>query len=154
MSAQRKFYAVRTTAGRELDVALIIERRIREAIERGEATGVYAIIIPPGVKGYVFFEASSSDAVYRAISEVRYVKGGSVINVSNEELMHMIKLTPVIESLKIGDVVEIVRGPFRGMRAQIIEVDRGKNMVTVNILEAAFTVPITIPSDYVRPAKR
>lgn len=66
----------------------------------------------------------------------------------------MLKPKPVIEELNVGDVVEITRGPFRGMYARVSSIDKNKNMLTVNILEAAFTIPITIPGDYVRKTSK
>jgi len=40
------------------------------------------------------------------------------------------------------------------VKAQVVSVDRNKNMVMLSILEAAFNVPITVPGDYVKPVKK
>mgnify|MGYP001772650564 FL=1 len=145
-----KIYAVKTTLGRELDTALIISMRIDEMRAKGEETSIGSIIIPPNVRGYVFIEVEKLGELYKVISDIRYVKAGRPIKVSYEELEKLLKPKPVIEELNVGDEVEITRGPFRGMRARIAGIDRNKNMLTVNILEAAFTIPITIPGDYVK----
>ena len=47
-------------------------------------------------------------------------------------------------------LVEIVGGPFKGMRAKIRRVDRAKEDVTLELLEATFTLPITVHADYVK----
>jgi transcription antitermination factor NusG len=39
------------------------------------------------------------------------------------------------------------------MEAKIVRVDASKEEVTVEILEAAFTLPITVHADYVREIK-
>ncbi len=148
------YYAVRTTTGREIDVALVLESRANNIIALGEDPGIKSIIVPPGIRGYVFLESVKLAAVYRLISEVKYVKSTQPIRVSREEIERLIKPKPVIEMIREGDVVEIVRGPFRGMKAQVISVDKDKNMVMVSILEAAFNVPITVPGDYVKPIKK
>ena len=153
-SEEPKIYAVRTTVGREMDVAVILERRIRELAERGEDVGIASLIIPPGVRGYVFIESTRPAGIYRVISEVKHFKSGSLILVSREELERLIKPKPVVESIKVGDLVEIVRGPFKGMRAQVTGVDKNKNMLTVSILEAAHAIPITISGEYVKPVKK
>lgn len=143
-----RVYAIRTTLGRELDVALVIAMRASEG-----SPGVLSVVIPPGMRGYVFIEARSLMDVYRVIKEIKYVKAARPARVSYEELERLLKPKVTIEELNEGDIVEIVRGPFRGMKARITSIDRNKNMLTVNILEASFTIPITIPGDYVKKAK-
>ncbi|MCD6300820.1 MAG: transcription elongation factor Spt5 [Staphylothermus sp.] len=152
--AKISYYAVRTTTGREIDVALVLENRANNIAMLGEDPGVKSIIVPPGIRGYVFIESVKLASVYRLISEVKYVKSTQPIRVSREEIERLIKPKPVIEMIREGDVVEIVRGPFRGMKAQVISVDKDKNMVMLSILEAAFNVPITVPGDYVKPVKK
>jgi len=149
-----KIYAVRTTMGRELDVALVIARRVDELLSKGEDPGIASIIIPPNIRGYVFFEVERLAHLYKLVSEVKYVKASRPVKVSIEELEKLIMPKPVVESIAVGDIVEISRGPFRGMKAQVTGIDRNKNMLTVNILEAAFAIPISIPSDYVKPVKK
>ncbi|ADV65413.1 transcription elongation factor Spt5 [Desulfurococcus mucosus] len=147
---QARIYAVKTTVGRELDVAFIISMRVEEKKAKGEETSVRSIIIPPDIKGYVFLEVEKLSELYRVVSDIRYVKAGRPMKIAYEELEKLLKPKPVIEELDVGDIVEITRGPFKGMRAKITGVDRNKNMLTVNILEATFTIPITIPGDYVK----
>ena len=148
-----QFFAVRTTAGRELDVALIVENRAR-VLREERGIDARSIIVPPGIKGYVFIEAPNLGSVYPLITDVKYVKRGQLVKVKPEEIERLVKPKPVIEMVNEGDIVEIVRGPFRGMKAQVVSVDRNKNMVMLSILEAAFNVPITVPGDYVKPVKK
>ena len=58
-----------------------------------------------------------------------------------------------MEGLEEGALVEVVAGPFKGMQARVVRVDPSKEEVTVEILEAAFTLPITVHADYVRELK-
>ncbi|MEM1628308.1 MAG: transcription elongation factor Spt5 [Desulfurococcaceae archaeon] len=147
-------YVVRTTTGRELDVALIVERRVSEMSEKESTTGVKSISVIPGIRGFVFIETSKPSELYKLLSDMKYIKGSKFLKISINELLGMIKPKSTIEDLKVGDEVEIVRGPFKGMRARIVEINKDKNMVTVNILEATFTIPITIPGDYVKKTQR
>jgi transcriptional antiterminator NusG len=48
------------------------------------------------------------------------------------------------------DIVEVTGGPFKGMRAKITRIDKAKAEVTLELLEATFTLPITVHSDYVK----
>ena len=56
----------------------------------------------------------------------------------------------MITQLDLGDLVEIIGGPFRGMKAKITRVERTKEEVTIELLEVAFTLPITVHADYVK----
>jgi transcriptional antiterminator NusG len=164
-----KYFAVRTTVGREIDVALIVETRIRnynEEIMKMKKAGeeeliieekpieVYSIVVAPGSRGYVYFEAANTASIYKAIEGIKYVKSGRLVRVEKSELLRLIKPKPVIEMINVKDIVEIIKGPFRGMRAQVLSVDRNKNVVMLSILEAQFNVPITVPADYVKPIKK
>jgi len=56
--------------------------------------------------------------------------------------------------IREGDIVEIIAGPFRGMRAKVISVNRSKNEITVNVMESEFPLPIVIPAEFVKPMRR
>ncbi|HDI46291.1 MAG TPA: transcription elongation factor Spt5, partial [Candidatus Methanomethylia archaeon] len=60
---QTRLYAVRTTAGQEANVALLIERR---AI--AQKLPVKAVVAPDAVKGYVFVEAPGPHVVDLAVT--------------------------------------------------------------------------------------
>lgn len=153
-SSHHSVYAVRTTSGRELDVAFIVEKRILEKIEKGEDSSVKAIFTTPDVKGFVFIETDKPEEVYKLISNIKYVKASRPLKIPVEEIIGVLKPKVEIEELSVGDEVEIIRGPFRGMKARVISVDKSKNVVTVNLLEAAFTIPVTIQATYVKKIKR
>jgi transcriptional antiterminator NusG len=65
-------------------------------------------------------------------------------------MLSVMKPREVVEEINVGDVVEIVRGPFRGMKARVVSIDKSKNTLTVNLLEATFSIPVTIPISYVK----
>lgn len=138
-------FVVRTTAGQERNVAEAIEARVN-------ATGlpIYSILAPETLRGYVFIEALGSHTVDEAIAGIKHAKSHvpGVVGISDVEKFLITK--PVIEELSIGDTVEITGGPFRDMKAKIVRVDKVKEEVTIELLEAAFTLPITVHADYVK----
>jgi len=146
--------AVRTTSGKELDVALIIERRVTEKLERGEDPGVKCILVIPGVKSFVFIETTKPSIVPTLVLGIKYVKAGRFSKIPLGEVTELIKPKAVIEEISAGEEVEIVKGAFRGMKAVVVSVDKSKNVVTLNILEAAFSIPITVPISYVKKKGR
>jgi transcriptional antiterminator NusG len=70
--------------------------------------------------------------------------------VTFSEVERYLVVKPVIEELDENDVVEVIGGPFKGMRAKITRVDKTKEEVTLELLEATFTLPITVHADYVK----
>jgi transcriptional antiterminator NusG len=139
-------YAVRTTGGQEKTVSGLLASRV--ALKKLLVT---SIIAPEVVKGYVFVEAAGPHLVDELISGIKHARGRTkgVIDVSAMERFLVIR--PVIQNLDIDDMVEVVGGPFRGLRARITQLDRSKEELTIELLEEGFaTLPITVHPDYVR----
>ena len=111
---------------------------------------VKAILVPETLRGFIFVEAEGSHLVQRAIEGVRHVRGMRTEFVNFAEIEKYIVRKPIIEELSENQIVEITGGPFKGMRAKITRVDKSKEEVTLELLEATFTLPITVHSDYVK----
>jgi transcriptional antiterminator NusG len=140
-----KIFVVKTTTGQERNVARLVAAKV-------EMTHVplKAILVPDTLKGYIFIEADGPHLVEEAISGVKHVRSRIPGLVSFSEIERYIIRKPVIEDLNEDDVVEITGGPFKGMRAKITRIDKSKAEVTLELLEATFTLPITVHSDYVK----
>jgi transcriptional antiterminator NusG len=138
-------FAVRTTAGQERNVANLIALRIEV-----NQLSIKSILVPDTLKGYVFLEASGPHFVDEAIAGIKHVKSRVPGSVSFNEVERYIVVKSVIEDLDIDDLVEVIGGPFKGMRAKIRRVDESKNEITIELLEATFTLPITVHADYVK----
>jgi len=56
--------------------------------------------------------------------------------------------------LSVNDVVEIVAGPFKGMRARIdrLEVSRGE--ATIVLLDTPYQLPVTVDANYLKLIKK
>ena len=142
---QTKIFAVKTTTGQERNVARLLAAKIEM-----EKIPIKAILVPETLKGYVFIEADGPHLVEEAIAGVRHVRSRIPGLVKFDEIERYIVRKPVIEDLGEDDVVEITGGPFKGMRAKITRIDKAKGEVTLELLEATFTLPITVHSDYVK----
>jgi len=138
-------FAVRTTAGQERNVADMIASRVKTT-----KLPIKAILVPQMLKGYVFVEAGGPHFVEQAITGLKHVRSRVPGIVGFSEVERYIVVKPVIEELDTDDQVEIVGGPFKGMKAKITRVDKTKEEVTLELLEATFTLPITVHADYVR----
>lgn len=138
-------FAVRTTAGQESNVADMITSRVENS-----KLPIVAILVPQMLKGYVFVEAEGPHFVEQAIAGLKHVRSRVPGIVNFSEVERYIVVKPVIEELDVDDQVEVVGGPFKGMKAKITRVDKTKEEVTLELLEATFTLPITVHADYVR----
>jgi len=142
-------FAVRTTAGQEKNVADMIASKVKTKEETSKLP-IKAVFVPEMLKGYVFIEAEGPHFVEQAIAGIKHVRSRVPGLVSFSEVERYLVVKPVIEELNIDDLVEVVGGPFKGMRAKITRIDKTKAEVTLELLEATFTLPITVHADYVR----
>jgi transcriptional antiterminator NusG len=142
---QPKIFAVKTTTGQERNVARLVAAKVEM-----NKIPVKAILVPEALRGYVFIEAQGPHLVEEAITGVKHVRSRIPGIVSFAEIERYIVKRPIIEELNENDIVEVTGGPFKGMRAKITRIDRTKAEVTLELLEATFTLPITVNSDYVK----
>lgn len=142
-------FAVRTTAGQERNVANFIASKAETS-----KLPIKAIFVPETMKGYVFIEADGPHFIDEAIAGIKHVRSRVPGIVNFSEIERYIIVKPVIEELDVEDTVEIVGGPFKGMKAKITRIDKTKEEVTLELLEATFTLPITVHADYVRLAEK
>lgn len=142
-------FAVRTTAGQEKNVANLIAAKV----QMGKLP-IKAVLVPETLKGYVFVEAEGPHFVEEAIAGIKHVRSRVSGIVSFSEIERHIVVKSVIEELDDDDVVEIISGPFKGMQAKITRLDKTKGEVTLELLEATFTLPITVHADYVKLVKK
>jgi len=138
-------FAVRTTTGQEKNVAKLVSAKVKM-----NSIPIKAILVPETMRGYVFMEADGPHLVEEAIAGIKHVRSRVPGIISFPEIERFIIRKPVIEELSERDIVEVTGGPFKGMRAKITRVDKSKEEVTLELLEATFTLPITVHSDYVR----
>jgi transcriptional antiterminator NusG len=146
---QAVIFAVRTTAGQEKNVANLIAARVET-----DKLPIKAILAPETLKGYVFIEADGPHFVEEAIAGIKHARSRVPGVVDFSEVERYIVVKPVIEELNVNDLVEIVGGPFKGMKAKITRIDKTKEEVTLELLEATFTLPITVHADYVKLAEK
>lgn len=143
-------FAVRTTSGQEKTVAEMVASRA--AVKK---LPVSSVLAPEVIKGYIFVEAAGPHFVDEAISGVKHARARTRGMIATSAVERFITTKPVIEELDSGNLVEIVGGPFRGLKAKITHIDKVKEEVTIELLEEGFaTLPITVHADYVKLVER
>ena len=147
-TVRTSLYAVKVTNGQERTVAMMLSDKAKV-----EGLPIAAILAPAELKGYIIVEAERPHIVDELIRGMRHTRERVQGTISPDEVDHYIETKPVVEGLEEGALVEVIAGPFKGMQARIVRVDVTKEEVTIEILEAAFTLPITVHADYVRELK-
>jgi transcriptional antiterminator NusG len=141
-------YAVKVTNGQERTVSSMLADKAKV-----EDIPIQAILAPSELRGYIIIEAQTPHIVDELIRGMRHTRERVQGTISPDEIDHYIETRPVVEGLDEGTLVEVVAGPFKGMQARVVRVEVAKEEVTIEILEAAFTLPITVHADYVREIK-
>jgi transcriptional antiterminator NusG len=144
-----KIYALKTTANREDQVVDFIGSHSEK-----KGFQVYSVIRPHGMRGYIFLEAISRAEAEQAAYRIPYA--GKVLPepVAYEEIEHMLEQVKKDINIQKNDIVEIISGPFKGENAKVSRVDKVKEDVVVELVEAAVPIPITVKIDSVKVIRR
>lgn len=143
-------YTVRTTVGQEPLVVDILGNKIQK-----EGLQIYSIAVIPGLKGYILIESDNELTIRRAITNTPHIKGKGIVmgEVKIDELSQLLEAKPLMKSISEGDKAEIITGPFKGEKAKVLRVNTTKEEVTVELLEAAVRIPLTIKAEHIRIIK-
>ena len=138
-------FAVRTTGGQEKIVMRLLEARIKM-----EKINIQSVVLLSDLKGYVVVEARDVSAMFDAIQGIRHVRGQLRGELTYNEIdKYLIKKSTVSE-LAVENTVEIIGGPFKGMKATITRVDKEKEEATVILLDASYQLPVTVDANYLK----
>ncbi|MBW2985954.1 transcription elongation factor Spt5 [Candidatus Woesearchaeota archaeon] len=142
-------FALRTTANREDQVLDFLSANVQK-----KGLEVYAVIRPHGMRGYIFVEALDRINAEQAAFNVPYARGILPKEIDYKEIEHMLEQVRRDVNIKKNDIVEIISGPFKREQAKITRIDKAKEEVVVELLEAAVPIPITVKMDSVKVIRR
>jgi transcriptional antiterminator NusG len=138
-------FAVRTTGGQEKIVMRLLEARIKM-----EKINIQSVVLLSDLKGYVVVEAQDPSAMFDAIQGIRHIRGQLRGELTYNEIdKYLIKKSTVSE-LAVENTVEIIAGPFKGMKATITRLDQEKEEATVILLDATYQLPVTVDANYLK----
>ena len=135
---------IRTTTGRE---NVVIESIIARIKTRKLPIG--SLFHPEEFRGYVFIEGEIND-IEATIKGIPHIRGLINKDVSLSELERFLIEEKREVKVEVGDIIEVIGGPFKGEKGKITRVDTTKNEVVVEFLEAAIPIPVTISINSVR----
>ena len=102
------------------------------------------------LKGYVVVEADGVPSMFNAIQGIRHVRGQLRGELGYNEIEKYLVKKSVVTELEKDKIVEIVGGPFKGMKATVTRVDKEKEEATVVLLDAAYELPVTVDANYLK----
>ena len=144
-----QIYGLRTTANREDQVMdFIVSNAQKKKLE------VFSVIRPHGMRGYIFVEAATKTDAEQSAFNVPYARGILPKSVDYKEIEHMLEQVKVEMNIQKNDIVEIISGPFKREQAKVTRIDKQKEDVVVELLEAAVPIPITVKMDAVKVIRR
>ena len=139
-------YTIRTTAGREDIVLDILATRTKND------DGIKALFHPAEIKGYIFVEGKIG-SIYKGIQGLMHIRGLMETPIKIEEIRHFLETKKTIIKLSQEDIVEIIGGPFKGEKGKIQRIDKVKDEVTIELLEASIPIPVTISTEFIKLVK-
>ena len=144
-------YAYRVVSGQEQVVMKMLLRKIK-----AEKLAVYSIIHIEDMKGYMLVEAENEIAARLAAAKIQHIKGVLPKEIKIEEIEHSLtsKMRSISDKVSKGDIVELISGPFKGERAKVLRLDDKKDELTVELIDVAVPIPVTIKSNVIKLRQR
>ena len=150
MSTPTQIYGLRTAANREDQVVDYLISKL----QKQPNAGIIAVIRPHGMRGYIFIEATSKGDAEATLQGVPYARGLLAHEIPYAEIEHMLEQVKIEMNIHKNDIVEIISGPFKRENAKVIRINKQKEEIVVELLEAAVPIPITVKMDAVKVIRR
>ena len=146
--AETHIFGLRTAANREDQVVDYLISKLFKS------KGIFAVIRPHGMRGYIFVEAPSMAEAEAVLQGVPYARGLLSREIPYPEIEHMLEQVKVEMNVHKGDIVEIISGPFKRENAKVTRINKQKEEIVVELLESAVPIPITVKMDAVKVIRR
>lgn len=136
------FYAVKTRAGQETEVA--------ESVSHVESPHIHAVLVPKQLTSYVIVEADGLQPIQTAISNLPSATKVLPGKTTFTEVKAYLHPTSRVEGITEGDFVEVTNGAYAGQTAQVKRIDHTEEEVTVELDDSPVPIPIDLPGDQIR----
>lgn len=142
-------FVVKVTTNKEDQAADLIAARVEK-----KNLDVFSIARPHGLRGYIIIEAENIESAEQAVFNLPYVKGFIKKPITYKEIEPMIKPVVAVIRIEKGDIVEMLTEPFKRQKARVIRINKPKEEVVIELLEAAVPIPVTVKIDNVKVIRR
>lgn len=141
-------YTIKTVVGRENIVADTIASKTKT-----DKLNIQALLHPEEIKGYIFVEGDLTD-VEKAVQMVPHIRGLIKTPVEISQVQRFLQPKKVEIELSIGDIVEVIGGPFKGEKGKVTHFDKVKRECTIELVEAAIPIPVTVSVEFVKVTEK
>ncbi|MEM5882653.1 MAG: transcription elongation factor Spt5 [Candidatus Aenigmatarchaeota archaeon] len=141
-------YTIKTVVGRE---NIVMESIASKA--KSQNLNIRSLVHPEEIKGYVFVEGDIKD-IEKAVQAIPHVRGLIKTPVEVKEIQRFLEPRTVEVELSQGDIVEIIGGPFKGEKGKVTRYDKTKREVTIELLEVAVPIPVTVSVEFVKMVEK
>jgi transcriptional antiterminator NusG len=138
-------FAIRTTGGQEKIVLNLLQNRVKT-----KNINIQSVLLIDNLKGYVVIEAVDANEAFNAIQGVRHIRGQLRGELEFKDIEGYLVKKSTVSELAVDKIVEIIGGPFKGMKATITRVDHEKEEATVILLDAPYQLPVTVDANYLK----
>jgi len=139
------FFAVRTTGGQEKVVMGLLENRIKL-----KKINIQSVLLLDNLKGYIIVEAIDANAAFDALQGIRHIRGQLRGELTFNDIEGYLVKKSTVSELAVDKIVEIIGGPFKGMKATVTRIDHEKEEATVILLDAPYQLPVTVDANYLK----
>ena len=162
-----KIVAMKTQMGQERKAAELIASRVNPTKLK-----ILSIIQPIKIRGYIFLEVEDIDydesgnlvgvdengnpvgrmfiEMKKMIEGVRFIRGIVEKETNFSEIENFLQPKPVVIGIEVGDIVELISGPFKNEKGRVKHIDSTKEEITVELLESIVPIPVKVRGDTVR----
>lgn len=137
-------YTVKTVVGRENIVADSIASKVKS-----QQLGIQALVRAEEIKGYIFIEGDIKD-IEKAVQMVPHVRGIIKNPIDIKQIQRFLQPKTVAIELGVGDIVEVIGGPFKGEKGKVVRYDKIKREITIELLEITVPIPVTVSVEFVK----
>jgi transcriptional antiterminator NusG len=137
-------YTVKTVVGRENIVIDSIASKVKS-----NQLNITAMFHPEEIKGYVFVEGDVKD-IEKSLQMVPHIRGLIKKPVEMNQIQRFLQPKTVEIELAVGDVVEVIGGPFKGEKGKVTRYDKTKREMTMELIEVTVPIPITVSVEFIK----
>ena len=140
-----KIFVLKVAGGHEKNIAESIAERVKT-----KGLPIFSIIYASKMKGYLLIEAEKINVVADLSTGTKNVRSTVPGLMKVSDIQSIIKPMEVEMSFAEGQVVEVITGPFKGMKARIVRFDKDKKEATVSLLDTRYQLQVTIDGSYLK----
>ena len=111
---------------------------------------IQSVLLLENLKGYIVVEAIDANAAFDALQGIRHIRGQLRGELQFNDIEGYLIKKSTVSELAVDKIVEIIGGPFKGMKATITRVDHDKEEATVILLDAPYQLRVTVDANYLK----